>query len=135
VKIEQSSDKPNALPIIAERNQETVTQNRELLVFKRVRVMKEATGAAYADSLIFDKRVMKTVVISIKETGGAQSIYYKVLACIDPEDWHELQGETSLVASGHVALTVSDPWAFLKLQAKNNSGSGTVSAYMAGQTP
>lgn len=105
-------------------------------LYQRQRVLEHIfTGATYVDSGIFDKRGMKAAVITIKEEGGAQSIYHKVLACIDPDDWYEVQGETSLAAGQHVAYEISDPWAFLKLQVKNNSGSGKVAAYIGSQTP
>ena len=124
-----------ALPIGKQYTEENLSASRGMK-FKRARVFEGLiTTAAYVDSLIFDKRLHKAVVVTIKEKGGAQSIYHKVLACIDPEDWHEIQAETSLAAAGHVAYTVSDPWSYLKLQAKNNSGPGVVTAFIAGQTP
>lgn len=124
-----------AYPIEEGNNEERINAARGMQ-FKRIRAFdKYNTTAAYADSLIFDKRLIKSVLITIIEKGGAQSIYYKVLACIDPSDWHEIQGETSLAAAGHTALTLSDSWAYLKLQVINNSGSGKVTAFMSGQTP
>ena len=124
-----------ALRIDQKYNEENIKPSK-VREYRRARVLnKQTTTAAYADSLIFDKRLIRTVLMTIKETAAAQSIYYKVLACIDPEDWHEIQGETSLAAAGHVALTLSDSWAYLKLQIKNNSGAGVVSAFMSGLTP
>lgn len=124
-----------AYPIEARNTEERINASKGMQ-YKRIRVLDNYnTTAAYADSLIFDKRLIKSVLITIIEKGGAQSIFYKLLGCIDPSDWHEILGATALAASGHVALTVSDAWAYLKLQAVNNSGSGKVDAFMSGQTP
>ena len=124
-----------ALPIGKQYTEENLSASRGMK-FKRQRVFEDLiTTAAYVDSLVFDKRLHKAVIMTIKEVGGAQSIYYKVLACIDPADWHEIQAETSLAAAGHIAYTVSDSWSYLKLQAKQNSGAGVVTAFIAGQTP
>jgi hypothetical protein len=131
----QRRNQPIALRIDAKNTEENLKAQRGMS-FRRARVFeKYATTAAYVDSLVFDKRLIKTCVITLIEKGGAQSIYYKVLACIDPEDWHEILGETSLAASAHIPYAVSDPWAYVKLQAKNDSGSGIVTAFISGQTP
>jgi hypothetical protein len=123
------------LDIRPDKTEENLRSSKGI-VFKRARVLdKESTTAAYVDSLIFDKRLLARVLITIKEVGGAESAYFKILGCIDPSDWHELQGETSLAAAGHTAYAVSDPYAYLKIQVKSNSGSATVTAFMAGLTP
>ena len=124
-----------AYPIEAKNTEENIKAQRGMQ-FRRARVLEnQSTTAAYVDSLIFDKRLIKVVLITIKETGAAQSIYYKLLGCIDPADWHEVIGETSLAAGDHTAINLSDSWAYLKLQIKNNSGVGMVLAFMSGQTP
>jgi hypothetical protein len=124
-----------AYPIEAGNTEERINASKGMQ-HKRIRVFDNYnTTATYADSLIFDKRLIKSVVITIIEKGGAQSIFYKLLACIDPSDWHEIVGATALAASAHTAITISDAWAYLKLQAINNSGSGKIDAFMSGQTP
>ncbi len=136
--LEQQQEAPSATSIQDSKNTEIckVSPRSKKPIFKRVAVFKDyTTTAAYVDSLVFDKRLFKTALITIKEKGGAQSIYYKVLGSIDPKDWHEIQGETSLAAAGHVAFNMSDPWTWVKLQAKNNSGVGTIDAFISEQTP
>jgi hypothetical protein len=131
----QTREQPTATPIEEARNFERIRSSSHIK-HDRMQVFKDyMTTAAYADSLTFDKRLIKSVLITIIEKGGAQSIFYKVLGCINPSDWHEILGATALAASGHVAYTVSDAWAFIKLQAVNNSGVGTIDAFIAGQTP
>lgn len=104
--------------------------------YRRQRVFeREITTATYVDSNVFDKRLFKKALFDIAEIGGLQSIYYKILACIDPDDWFEILGETALALSSHAAHTVTDPWAYVKIQVKSNSGAGTVRAFIAGQTP
>jgi hypothetical protein len=131
--VEEINVKPTATPIRDPMPTETFYR-KQPGSFTRSKVFDSDTGANYLDSMIFDKRAFNTVVITIAETGGAQSVYFKILGCIDPRDWHELQGETSLAASGHIAFSLSDAWAFVKIQPKNNSGSGHVLAFIAGQT-
>lgn len=131
----QRRNQPVAYPILAKNTEENVHAQRGM-AFRRARVFENyATTAAYVDSLIFDKRLLKQCTITIVERGGAQSVFHKILACIDPEDWHEILPETNLPASGHIPYAVSDSWAYVKLQAKNNSGSGVVSAFISGASP
>lgn len=124
-----------ALPIGKQYTEENLTASKGMK-FKRQRVFeKYITTADYVDSLVFDKRLHKDCIITIKEVGGAQSVYVKVLACVDPLDWIEILTETSIAAGAHDAYQVSDPWAYLKIQAKQNSGAGVVSAFISGETP
>lgn len=131
----QRRNQPIAYPIEAKNTEENIKASRGLN-WRRARVFeKQTTTAAYVDSLIFDKRLLKTALITIKEVGGAQSIKYKILGCIDPSDWQEIQVETSIAASGVTFKTTSDAWAFLKVQIKNDSGAGIVLAHISAQSP
>lgn len=131
----QRRNRPFAYPIEPKNTEENLNASKGIK-YRRARLFERlTTTAAYVDSEIFDKRLLSHALITIDEVGNAQSIFYKVLACIDPSDWHEIQPETSLAAGAHVPLSVSDSWAYLKLQAKNNSGAGVVTAFVSGGTP
>lgn len=132
---------PIPLPI-----KETMTEERlskaKGIIYKRQRVLKkETTKDAYADSYIFDARLYKNVLIHVINKHTSNSITFKVLACIDPNDWSTLEedgvSEFPVLATKDKALSLTVAWAYVKVQVKSTTAgnAGTVNAYIAGSTP
>lgn len=131
----QRAHKPIPIPLSENATEENLSKSKGI-TYRRSRVIDQLiTTASYVDSEVFDKRLVKTALITVKEIGGVETVYYKILGCIDPSDWHEIQPETSLAAGGHISYSASEPWAYLKLQVKNNSGAGKVVSFISGLTP
>lgn len=95
-----------------------------------------STGSSYADLLTIDNRATKnSMIITLVETGAAQSFFYKILASIksgtsqpantDPS-YIALRTDVSVAASGSTYESISNKWKWIIVQVKNNSGSATV---------
>lgn len=99
-------------------------------------VVPQTVTDAYMDSKIFDARFYAHKLFNLINRHASNVLLYKVLACIDPNKWEELQGETSLAAASSIALSNNDRWAYYKIQVKNAVAlsAATVEAYGAGQT-
>lgn len=136
----------NALEIPA--NCDTEEGSKERTLWKRRRlfgtknqstpnVTPEIVSDDYVDSKIFDARFYANKLFQLINRHAANALLYKVLACINPNKWEEIQGETTLLAATSVTLSSSDRWAYYKLQVKNAVAlsAATVEAYASGQTP
>lgn len=100
-----------------------------------------ATTASYADLLLIDNRKNRELLISLVETGAAQSLLYKVLASIDDAtsqpastdaSYHTLITDVSITASGKDYQILAAPWKWVVVQVKNNSGAATVTGRARG---
>ena len=100
-----------------------------------------STGAAYADLLVIDNRNNRELLVTLVETGGAQSLHYKILASIKDGDiqpsnsdvsYQELRTETALAANGKTHELIVAGWKWIIVQVKNNSGSATVTGRARG---
>ncbi len=129
-----------SIPIsIGEQYTEENIKSTKHILWKRQRVFdKQLTTDSYQDSLIFDARLYKRKLFQIINKHASNSILYKILGCIDPNDtWETLQAETTLTAGNSATHSLTDPWAYVKIQIKSASAgnAGKVTAYISGMTP
>jgi len=131
----QRAFRTTALSISQQYTEENIRSNKGK-IWKRVRAypLDHPTTDTYEDSEILDARLLKDKVFHIKNTDSANSLLYKILACIDPNLWTEIQTETTLAAGSEAIETSSLPWAYYKFQVKSaTAGSAAkVRAYMSG---
>lgn len=133
----QRAHRPIPLSIGDQYTEENIKSTKHIL-WKRQRVFhNHITSDNYEDSLIFDARLFSHIVVNIKNNHASNSIYYKILACINPDIWEELVAETLLSANSSDKHSLTDPWAYLKIQVKSASAgnAGKVTAYISGRTP
>jgi hypothetical protein len=134
-----------ALNIPSECDTEEGTKERTLWKRRRLfgsysmsqsKVQPDVVPDDYMDSTIFDARFYANKLFQIINRHASNALLYKVLACINPSKWEEIQGETNLAAASSVALSSSDRWAYYKIQVKNAVAlsAATVEAYGCGQT-
>lgn len=106
---------------------------------KRRRLFDVGTkvGTAYVDSKIFDARFYKTMLFHIINRDKTNNLLYKILACVNPTKWHELQSETTIIANATGDADTyhksTGAWAFFKIQVKSSASIVEVEAYGAGQ--
>lgn len=102
------------------KRRERLHSSKTRSAFKRIRLFDKNTllGTTYVDSHIFDARLYKAAFMYLKNTNATLGIKYKVLACIDPDFWKEIKAETDLAAQDVATLSITDLWAFIKIQAK-----------------
>lgn len=124
--------------------EETEEATKERTLFKRRRVFGDQKKADhyehtlkddYGDSLIFDARFYKTVLVHIINRSASYGLKYKILACIDPVKWSEVKAETVIAVDAEATEANSDGWVFFKIQAKNETAgqNSSVEAYIAGK--
>jgi len=96
---------------------------------------KHRTSDNYEDSIIFDMRLFNQVIFEIKNEHSSNALKYKILACIEPDSWHEIKPETTLNANSKTYETLSEPWAYAKIQVKSaTSGNSAIcTVYVAGK--
>jgi len=114
----QSDRKDTATRLL--KFQERVDSSKTRSKFKRIKLYEDNTllGTTYEDSKIFDARLYKAPFLYLKNTNATLGMKYKVLACIDPDFWKEIVAETDLAAQAVATLSITDAWAFIKVQAK-----------------
>ena len=106
---------------------------------KRRRLFEKGTkvGTTYQDSLIFDARFYKEKLFHIINRDKTNNLLYKILACVNPTKWHEVQAETTITANAtgdaDDVQTHTESWAFYKVQCKSSAGTVEVEAYGIGQ--
>ena len=134
---------PIPMPIEEKMTEERLSKAKGI-IYKRQRVLKkETTTDAYAEteSLVFDARLYKNVLIQVVNKHASNSITFKVLACIDPKDWSTLEeagvSEFAVAGTKDKVLNFTVAWAYVKVQVKTTTSPdhGTVNAYIAGMTP
>jgi len=134
----QRAHRPIPLSIGDQYTEENIKSTKHIL-WKRQRVFhNQLTTDNYQDSLIFDARLYKRKLFQIINKHTSNSILYKILGCINPNDkWETLQPETTLNADSSTTHSLTDPWAYLKIQIKSASAgnAGKVTAYISGMTP
>jgi len=105
------------------------------------------TTSSYVDVLTIDNRTTYLLLIAIVNNHASASLYYKIWGTIansgslpdtipaDGDDsWVELQAETSLpaVTNNKARWALSEPWKWVKVKIKQNSGAGTAKVYARG---
>lgn len=126
--------------ILDEFSTEDLSKSGEHL-FKRRRVYQrnQQLGTEYLNSIVFDARFFKEMVIHVVNTDGADGLTFKVQGCIDPNHWVDLDEagvtEFAVLAGAEKVLQLSVAWAFIRLQAKNTVAGNitTIDAYIAGK--
>ena len=84
------------------------------------------TGAEYADALSWSCAELANKSILLTETGGAQSLKYKLLGYYtEGGQADELVAETTLAASGSARFQYHKQYHTLILQVKNGDGAAT----------
>ena len=107
-------------------------------LFKRRRLFdpKTKVGTIYVDSTIFDARFYKDKLFHIINRDKTNNLLYKILACVDPTKWHEIQAETTITANATGDAddyqTSTENWAFWKIQVKSSAATVEVEAYASG---
>lgn len=133
----QRAFRTTALPIGVQYTEENIKSNKGKL-WKRVRAypLDHPTTDNYEDSEILDARLLRDKVFHIKNTHAANSITYKLLACIDPSLWTEIVPAAPLAASAEAITTSTAVWAYYKLQVKSTvaATAGKVRAFMSGSS-
>jgi len=108
-------------------------------LWKRRRLFDKGTkvGTTYVDSKIFDARFYKDKAFHIINRDVTNNLLYKILACINPTKWHEIQVETTITAVATADAddyqTSSETWAFYKVQVKSSASTVEVEAYASGR--
>lgn len=93
----------------------------------------KVTTASYVASLKVRILDAEKTLIYIKETGGAQSIYYKIMGRLKADDADSektIKTETSIAANGSAIWSITDPYEDIWIEIKDNSGHGTVDAFI-----
>jgi len=105
--------------------------------YKLKRVLKNhLTGASYEDSFVLDARLFSNLGFIIKNKSAVNTCFWKILGCVDPDFWEEIQSETSINAATQPAMVqTTKPFLFVKIQVKSNSGACFVDAFIVGKTP
>jgi hypothetical protein len=131
----QRAFRTSALSISEQYTEENIKSNKGK-IWKRQRAypLDQPTTNDYVDSEILDARLLKDKIFHIKNTHATNALKYKILACIDPNLWTEIQTETTLAAGSEAIETSSLPWAYYKFQVKSSVDDtpAKVRAYMSG---
>ena len=105
-------------------------------LYKRRRLFEKnhKVGTTYEDSKIYDARFIERKVFTIKNLDDTNNLLYKILACIDPEDWHTICAETPITPADKKAFEFDDgSWAFYKVQCKSSASTVGLAVYVGGQ--
>lgn len=88
------------------------------MVYKEKQLLDNVTTTdSYQDSETFGVHGFQKALLWLKNTGGSNSLNYKVFGRQElHSDWEELKGETELAAGATAVETSSDPWWALKIQ-------------------
>lgn len=112
--------------------QERITSTKKREYIKHRVLKNHITSDNYEDSDIVDVRLFKSVIYEIINKHASNAIHYKILACIEPDSWHEIKSETQLNADSKTYEWSEAPWCYVKIQVKSASAgsSGKVDAYI-----
>ena len=105
-------------------------------LYKRRRLFPKnhKVGTTYEGSKIFDARFYKEKIFTLKNHDDTNNLLYKILACIDPEDWHPICTETPITPTDKRAFEFDDGcWAFYQVWAKSSAGSVGLTVFAGGQ--
>lgn len=83
------------------------------------------TAAAYATAKCLNVMNYSKILFHILETGGAQSLKYKVEASVCGSVWHEVVAETTVAASADEYETITDAWSLVRVRVVDGSGHAT----------
>lgn len=117
-------------PNVKEKGQSSKTRS----AYKRMYLLNPKgvpASTTYAVSDVLDMRLYRSALMHIVNLDTTNNILYKVEACLDPAvKWEEVVAETTITAnaSGDASAveTISDFWAFVRVQYKSSAGSPKV---------
>jgi hypothetical protein len=95
---------------------------------KRMWTAGETVDTNDTDGLILDARFFRNKVFHIIN-GGAQSLIYRVYACLDPDHWRAISSEVTVAAGADDHEFDDGPWAFYKIVVRAASGTTTPIIY------
>lgn len=106
------------------REKITSSKNRES---KRQILWDDTVTTTYQDSDIVDMRLFSKLIIQIINLSTSINVLYTVYGCLDPNfKWETIKAESTIIAnaSGNASAveTLTDSWAFFKVQVKSASG-------------
>ncbi|MBA7493426.1 hypothetical protein ES702_03984 [subsurface metagenome] len=104
-------------------------------LWKRRRLWEKGTkvGTTYTVSKIFDARFYKQKLFSIANLDGTNNLLYKIEACINPSQWHEICAESTITPANKRAFEWDDGiWAFYRVWVKSSASSVEPEVYACG---
>lgn len=100
-------------------NLERITSSKER-EFIKIRVFhNQTTSNDYVNSTIVDVRLFKDYLFRLINK-DANGLKYKILACLEPDDWQEIKAETELAGNTKTYEWGSETWAYVKIQVKSS---------------
>jgi len=80
------------------------------------------TSAAYVTAVTLDFQPYNKMLIHILETGGAESMIYRIQGSVDGTNYVIIVAATNVAASGEEYETFTDAWRRLRVQVIDDSG-------------
>jgi len=95
----------------------------------------QASANAYASMGSIWIGNLTKMTISVRETGGAKDVLFKIDVSMDGTVWKNIMAEDTLSASEHHYETLSDAWRWLRVQIKSAlaDNHGAVEAILHGE--
>jgi len=147
--IQDKTKVEHALSIRANQFEESVFDDQAVRYTRKRLLDNYKTTNKYEDSdtektrsNIFDGRLFKEKIIHIVNKHATYVAKYKILGCLDPKKWEEIEAEATLNGDTSVLLDASDiseldkPLAFYKVLVASNvtDESCVIDAYMGAKT-
>lgn len=104
-------------------------------LYKRRRLFDKGTkvGTTYVKSKVYDARFIKEKIFTFKNLDSSNNLLYKIEACIDPEDWHEICPEKTVTPTDVSKYEYDDgAWAFYRVQCKSSASTVELASYAGG---
>lgn len=118
-------------------SEETETLEINQKCSMRQKIADADTTDAFVDSQVVDCRLLKSVLLHIIESGGANAIKYNVYGCVYPSVWKLLNSSPVVVAAGQSEFEPNrwDAWGYLKVAFASNVGgsAGHVKIFVSGK--
>ncbi|MBA7655535.1 hypothetical protein ES703_63441 [subsurface metagenome] len=148
-RIQDATKVEHALSIRANQFEESVFDDHPIAYTRKRLLDSYKTTNNYEDSEtektrsnIFDGRLFKEKIIQIVNKHATNGAKFKVLGCLDPKKWEEIQGEAGLNGGTSILLDAGDiselakPLAFYKVLVASNvsNESCVIDAYMGAKT-
>lgn len=105
-----------------------------LCVVQSYRAVPQQTTDSYVDvGAVWDKRGSRLATLVVTNSGRTNRATYQVYGSIDSATWIALASATGDLATGaSAAVSVSDFWPYLKVQARSTSSGNATTVTVAG---
>jgi len=114
--------------------EEATKSGHNLWKRRRLFPKNHKVGTTYEEGAIFDARFLKNKHFTFLNLDPTNNLLYKIEACIDPEDWHEICPESTVTPANVRAYEYDDgTWAFYKVSCKSSAGTVGLAVYACGQ--